>query len=148
MVAEASPQPYSDVAAHLRDELRRAGLRVEYQIRLGWTRVRRALGEEPSVGPEDMGNLFATARGEPPNNDESGAPQILEQWLEVHRKIEARIRATLAAKTRSPLVDLVRAFELTPRQWAALMFALLPEVDPNLVQAYRYLSRDASCRGL
>jgi hypothetical protein len=28
------------------------------------------------------------------------------------------------------------------------MFALLPEVDPNLVQAYRYLARDPSCRGL
>ncbi|MEO9158205.1 MAG: AAA family ATPase, partial [Kofleriaceae bacterium] len=148
MVAEASPQPYSDVAAHLRDELRRAWLRVEYQIRLGWTKVPRALGEETSVGPEDMGNLFATARGEPPNTAASGAPQILDQWLEIHRKIEARIRATLDAKTRSPLVDLVRTFELTPRQWAALMFALLPEVDPNLVQAYRYLSRDASCRGL
>ena len=28
------------------------------------------------------------------------------------------------------------------------MYALLPEVDPNLVAAYRYLARDASCRGL
>src|SRR5450432_880573 len=148
MVAEASPQPYTDVAIHVRDELRRAWLRVEYQIRLGWTKVPRSLGEEASVGPEDMGSLFAAARGEPVGNDESGAPQILEQWLDVHRRIEARIRATLDAKTRSPLVDLVRTFELTPRQWAALMFALLPEVDPNLVQAYRYLSRDASCRGL
>ena len=45
-------------------------------------------------------------------------------------------------------MDLIRTFELTPRQWAAVMFALLPEVDPNLVQAYRYLARDASCRGL
>ncbi len=28
------------------------------------------------------------------------------------------------------------------------MFALLPETDPSLVQAYRYLARDESCRGL
>jgi hypothetical protein len=142
------PPPYTDVATHVRDELRRAWLRVEYQIRLGWTKVPRALGEEASVGPEDMGALFAAARGEPVGNDESGAPQILEQWLDIHRRIEARIRATLDAKISSPLVELVRTFELTPRQWAAVMFALLPEVDPNLVQAYRYLARDPSCRGL
>ena len=97
-LVDASPQPYTDVAAHVRDELRRAWLRVEYQIRLGWTKVPRALGEETSVGPEDMGVLFATARGERPTNDESGAPQILEQWLEMHRKIEARIRATIDAR--------------------------------------------------
>ena len=149
MVAEASPQPYPDVATHVRDELRRAWLRVEYQIRLGWTKAPRALARQiTSVGPEDMGTLFAAARGEPIANDESGAPQVLEQWLEAHRRIEARIRATIDAKIRSPLVDLMRTFELTPRQWASLMFALLPEVDPNLVQAYRYLARDASCRGL
>ncbi|HEY0255006.1 MAG TPA: ATP-binding protein, partial [Kofleriaceae bacterium] len=148
MVAEAGPQPYTDVATHLRDELRRAWLRVEYQIRLGWTKVPRSLGEEVSVGPEDMGNLFAAARGEPVGTDESGAPQILEQWLEAHRRIEGRIRATIDAGLTTPLVDLIRTFELTPRQWAALMFALLPEVDPNLVQAYRYLARDSSVKGL
>ncbi|MFT3694858.1 MAG: ATP-binding protein [Kofleriaceae bacterium] len=148
MVAEAGPQPYTDVASHLRDELRRAWLRVEYQIRLGWTKVPRALGDETSVGPEDMGALFAAARGEPVGNDESGAPQILEQWLEIHRRIESRIRATIDAGLSTPLVDLIKTFELTPRQWAAVMFALLPEVDPNLVQAYRYLARDASVKGL
>jgi len=42
----------------------------------------------------------------------------------------------------------MRAFELTPRQWSTLMFALLPDADPSLVQAYRYLARDPACRGL
>jgi len=148
MVAEPGPQPYPDVATHVRDELRRAWLRVEYQIRLGWTKAPRSPEADHAVGPEDMGQLFAAARGEPIANDESGAPQVLEQWLEAHRRIEARIRATIDAKIVSPLVELIRTFELSPRQWASLMFALLPEVDPNLVQAYRYLARDASCRGL
>ena len=148
MVALA--QPYTDVTAHVRDELRRAWLRVEYQIRTSWMRTPRT-SDDLSSGPEDMGALFAAARGEPTTHDESGAPQVLEQWLELHRRIEARIRTTLDAVgtgASSPLVELIRTFELTPRQWAALMFALLPEVDPNLVAAYRYLARDASCRGL
>lgn len=140
-------EPYTDVAAHVRDELRRAWLRVEYQIRLGWTRAPRA-SDDTTVGPDDMGALFAAARGEAPATEESGAPKVLEQWLEVHKQVEARIRATVDAGGGSPLVDLIRTFELTPRQWASLMFALLPEVDPNLVAAYRYLARDASCRGL
>jgi len=148
MVAEPGPQPYPDVATHVRDELRRAWLRVEYQIRLGWTKAPRSPEADHVVGPEDMGALFAAARGEAIANDESGAPQVLDQWLEAHRRIEARIRATIEARVVSPLVELIRTFELSPRQWASLMFALLPEVDPNLVQAYRYLSRDATCRGL
>jgi len=148
MVAEASPQPYPDVASHVRDELRRAWLRVEYQIRNAWTKAPRTPGDEHSVGPEDMGLLFAAARGETLGSEDSGAAQVLEQWLDAHRRTEARIRATIDAKIVSPLCELVRTFELTPRQWASLMFALLPEVDPNLVQAYRYLARDASCRGL
>ena len=148
MVAEPGPQPYPDVATHVRDELRRAWLRVEYQIRLAWTKAPRSPDADHVVGPEDMGALFAAARGEHIGNEESGAPQVLDQWLEAHRRIEARIRATIDAKVASPLVELIRTFELSPRQWASLMFALLPEVDPNLVQAYRYLARDGSCRGL
>jgi hypothetical protein len=142
-------EPYTDVATQLRDELRRAWLRVEYQIRLGWTKGHVAQIAEGVVGPEDMGRLFAAARGDAQTaGDDAGAPAVLEQWLDAHRKTEARIRATLQAKTSTPLVELLRTFELSPRQWSALMFALLPEVDPNLVHAYRYLARDANCRGL
>jgi hypothetical protein len=142
-------EPYRDAASHLRDELRRAWLRVEYEIRLGWTRGHQssATAAPDVVSPTDIGRLFATARGER-GGDDAGAQQVLGQWLELHRTVEARIAASLAVRARSPLVDLMRAFELTARQWSALMFALLPDADPNLVQAYRYLARDPSCRGL
>ncbi|HEY4059986.1 MAG TPA: ATP-binding protein [Kofleriaceae bacterium] len=143
-------QPYGDVSEHLRDELRRAWLRVEYQIRLSWTKGQAAqLASEDVIGPQDMGKLFAAARGEGETaTDEAGAQTILERWLEAHRAVEARIKATIAAGTHSPLVDILRVFKLTPRQWSALMFAVLPETDPNLISAYRYLARDSQCRGL
>jgi hypothetical protein len=147
-------EPYRDAASHLRDELRRAWLRVEYEIRLGWTRTQASVAGAPAaaiadvVTPTDIGRLFAAARGEHSGSDEAGAQTVLAQWLELHRIVEARLAASLTAGIRSPLVNLMRLFELTPRQWSALMFALLADADPNLVQAYRYLARDPSCRGL
>ena len=146
-MAEAAP--YVDVHEHLRDELRRAWLRVEYQIRLGWTKGQAAQLSDDVVAPTDIGRLFAAARGEGPvAGDEAGAATLLESWLAAHRETEARIKATINARRRSSLVELLRIFELTPRQWSTLMFAVLPETDPNLVHAYRYLARDSSCRGL
>src|SRR4051812_25756741 len=118
-------EPYPDVATHLRDELRRAWLRVEYQVRLAWTKARAAVPDDV-MGPTEVGRLFAAARGDTPPNDDAGAATLLEQWLAAHRTCEARIRATAEARVRSPLVDLIRGFDLTPRQWSTLMFALLP----------------------
>jgi len=142
-------EPYTDVATHLRDELRRAWLRVEYQVRLAWTKGRGGIAvTDDVIGPTEIGRLFAAARGEQPAGDDAGAATLLEQWLAAHRQCEARIRATVDANLSSPLVDLIRVFSLTPRQWSTLMFALLPETEPSLVQAYRYLARDESCRGL
>ena len=144
MIAE----PYRDAASHLRDELRRAWLRVEYEIRLGWTRAQSTTAAATDVvSPTDIGRLFAAARGER-GGDEAGAQQVLAQWLELHRSVEARLAASQVGPARSPLAALMRRFGLTPRQWSTLMFALLPDADPNLVQAYRYLARDPSCRGL
>jgi SpoVK/Ycf46/Vps4 family AAA+-type ATPase len=151
-----SAEPYPDVASHLRDELRQAWLRVEYQIRVAWG---RGLGSKPPEEgqpqvwtPDQMGELFLAARseylGQTPESNDAGAGQILELWLKQVRTVEARVRATLASGRSFPLIELVRAFRLTPRQWATLAYALLPEIDPNLVLAYRYLARDASCRGL
>ncbi|HEU4734810.1 MAG TPA: ATP-binding protein [Kofleriaceae bacterium] len=141
-------EPYRDPATHLRDELRRAWLRVEYEIRLGWT---KSQGGTPvagdAVSPTEIGRLFAAARGER-GGDEAGAQAVLAQWLELHKTVEARLAASLAAQIRSPLVNLMRVFGLTPRQWSTLMFALLPDADPNLVLAYRYLARDPGGRGL
>ncbi|HEX7843130.1 MAG TPA: hypothetical protein VF469_36910, partial [Kofleriaceae bacterium] len=145
-------EPYRDAASHLRDELRRAWLRVEYEIRLGWARGQITTGATAApvtdtVSATDIGRLFAAARGERAA-DEAGAQAVLTQYLELHKAIEARIAASRAARVRSPLIHLIRAFDLTPRQWSTLMFALLPDADPNLVQAYRYLARDPACRGL
>jgi hypothetical protein len=140
-------EPYTDVASHVRDELKRVWLRLEYQIRLGWRKESGLMGEEV-VGPEDMGQLFSQARGASPSGKETGADVVLEQWLAAHQQTEARIRATIEARVRSPLIDIIRTFKLTQRQWATLVFALMPEVDPNLVQGYRYLARDPSCRSL
>ena len=39
-------EPYTDVATHVRDELRRVWLRLEYQIRLGWRKETAVTGEE------------------------------------------------------------------------------------------------------
>ncbi|MGE0870432.1 MAG: ATP-binding protein [Kofleriaceae bacterium] len=144
-----SGEPYASVGDHLRDELRRAWLRIEYQVRLGWTRSRTERGEDLAEVAPDLGRLFAAARGESPiGDDAAGASVALEAWLAAHRATEARIRATIERDQRSPFVDLIRVFALTPRQWATLMFALLPEADPNLVQAYRHLTRDTACRSL
>ncbi|HET9623074.1 MAG TPA: hypothetical protein VFP84_16995, partial [Kofleriaceae bacterium] len=146
-------EPYTDAATHLRDELRRAWLRVEYEVRLGWVR-QAAPGvtatDAPAAPPasaNDLMRLFAAARGER-TGDEAGAQAVLQQFLELHRTVEARLAAAVAAGVRTPLVHLKRVFDLTPRQWASLMFALLPEADPNLVQAYRHLARDQAARGL
>lgn len=147
-------EPYTDANAHLRDELRRVWLRVEYQIRRGWSRgtVARNDGEDsPSVyRPEDIGRLFDAAQSDHlrAGGDDAGAQEILNRWLELHRSIEERLKASRDARVRIPLIQLQRTFELGPRQWATLMFALMPEIDPNLVTAYRYLARDPNCRGL
>jgi hypothetical protein len=140
-------EPYTDVGAHVRDELKRVWLRLEYQVRLGWRKETGLVGEE-FVGPEDMGRLFSTARGSTQAGGDSGADVVLEQWLAAHQHTEARIRATIEARVSSPLVDIIRTFRLTQRQWATLVYALMPDVDPNLVQGYRYLARDPNCRSL
>jgi hypothetical protein len=140
-------EPYTDVATHVRDELKRVWLRLEYQIRLGWRKETGLVGDDV-IGPDDMGHLFASARGAAMPGADTGAEVVLEQWLAAHQAVEARIRATMNAGIRSPLIDIIRTFELSQRQWATLIFALMPEVDPNLVQGYRYLARDPNCRSL
>src|SRR5688572_1886726 len=100
-------EPYTDVATHVRDELKRVWLRLEYQIRLGWRKETGLVGGgEDVVGPEDMGGLFANARGAAQPGGDGGAEQVLEQWLAAHQATEARIRATIDAKIRSPFIDL------------------------------------------
>ena len=141
-------EPYTDVATHVRDELRRAWLRLEYEIRIGWRREASAANIATDIlGPEDMGRLFAQARGAPASDD-AETRQVFDAWLAKYDEVEARIRATLDVGARMPLLQLRATFGLTARQWATLMFALLPEVEPNLIHGYRYLSRDPNVRGV
>jgi hypothetical protein len=154
----APPAPYRDPADHVRDELRRVWLRVEYQIRLAWARRGAARPDDdasamPVVGPETVGELFATAAAQwsgTTAGDDKDAELVLERWLAHHELVEARTAATLAGDPAriTPLLRARALFGLTPRQWASLAFALAPEIDPDLVTAYRYLARDATCRGL
>ena len=105
-----STQPYSDVNDHVRDELRRVWLRVEYQIRLSWKKGGESvLGDGAAIGPAEMGRLFATARGEiAADAEDSGAELVLEQWLQQHNLTEARIRATIDGNVPSALVTVRR----------------------------------------
>ena len=151
-------EPYRDPAAHVRDELRRVWLRVEYEVRLAWARRGGARPDDavdamPVVGPETVGELFAAASAQwsgTTTGDERDAEAVLARWLAHHELVEARTEATLAGDPARipPLLRIRALFGLTPRQWASLAFALAPEIDPDLVTAYRYLARDATCRGL
>ena len=153
-------EPYTDVATHVRDELRRvvAAPRVSDPPRLA--QETGAASATTSSGPTDMGRLFAPARGAAAAGaDDAGAEQVLEQWLAAHEQIEARIRATIEARVRSPLVDLIRTFELTQRQWSTLDVRAaardrsepraglsLPRARPELPRARRPPARAARLR--
>jgi hypothetical protein len=148
--------PYRDAEEHLRDELWRVWLRVEYEIRRRWER-----GALPSVshqaglgswGAEDIAGLFRFARaelggdeGHPPD---LGARRLLDHYLQHSAILEHRIELSYAAGVRLPLLEVVRRFHLDPRQRACLTFVLMPELDPHLLVAYRYLGHDPSCRSL
>ncbi|MSP63938.1 MAG: AAA family ATPase, partial [Myxococcales bacterium] len=150
--------PYPDLHAHLRDELWRVWLRVEFQIRNRWEMgILPRVADDATIGiwtPDNLAGLFRAAHGDyiggeraAPATD-AGATPVLEAFVHHSRTMSARIHATLDAGLRLPLCDLARCFDLNPRQAAALTFALMPEIDPNLLAAYRYLSHDPSCRGL
>jgi AAA+ superfamily predicted ATPase len=62
--------------------------------------------------------------------------------------MDARIAATQRGNIRLPYLELCTRFQLTPAQRLTLSFALMPEVDPKLLIAYRYLSSDPTCRSL
>jgi hypothetical protein len=150
--------PYRDSNAHLRDELRRVWLCVEYHIRSRWE-----AGILPQVRPDNVAGLFHNARaqlagdesdparepeGGPAFPDEGDADAALFAFQRHSEQVEGRIRQSLLAGVPLPLIHMVRCFELTPFQRATLTMALMQEVDPDLLLAYRYLSHDPACRGL
>ena len=149
--------PYETPEALLRDQLWRCWLGVEHQIRQRW-----ALGALPrtaedgataSWAPENVAGVFRAAlseyRNEPlPGGDDAGANVVGAAHRHHAMVTDARIGATLAAGIRLPYLDLWVRFELSYAQRLALNFAVMPEIDPKLLIAYRYLTSDPTCRGL
>jgi len=149
--------PYETPRALLRDTLWRCWLAVEYQIRQRW-----AMGAMPQTSddgataiwaPENVAGVFRSAlseyRGEPPATGQDGGALVVGEACHHHGMLmEARIAATLRAGIRLPYLDLCVRFGLSQAQRLALSFAVMPEIDPKLLIAYRYLSSDPSCRGL
>ncbi len=148
--------PYDTPEALLRDLLWRCWLRVEHQIRLRW-----AMGALPPTedgapvtwAPEHIAGVFRSAlseyRGEPLlDGDDAGAGVVHDAYRHHSLLMDARIAATLRANVRLPFLELCVRFGLTYAQRLTLAFALMPEVDPKLLVAYRYLASDPSCRSL
>ncbi|HWO18461.1 MAG TPA: ATP-binding protein [Kofleriaceae bacterium] len=148
--------PYQTPQALLRDTLWRCWLRVEYQIRQRWAMgvlPRSEDGAAAAWAPEHVAGVFRTAlseyRGEPFQGDsDAGASVVLDAYRHHALLMDARIAATLRANIRLPYLDLCVRFKLTYAQRLTLSFALMPEVDPKLLIAYRYLSSDPTCRSL
>jgi AAA+ superfamily predicted ATPase len=148
--------PYETPQALLRDTLWRCWLRVEYQIRQRWAMgvlPRTDDGAAAAWAPEHVAGVFRTAlseyRGEPLLEDnDAGASVVLDAYRHHSLIMDARIAATLRANIRLPYLDLCVRFKLTYAQRLTLSFALMPEVDPKLLIAYRYLSSDPTCRSL
>jgi AAA+ superfamily predicted ATPase len=148
--------PYETPQPLLRDLLWRCWLAVEYQIRQRWAfgaLPRTEDGANASWAPENVAGVFRAAlseyRGEPlAHGDDAGASVVHDAYRHHSLLMEARITATLRANIRLPYLDLCVRFGLSPAQRLTLAFALMPEVDPKLLVAYRYLSSDPTCRGL
>lgn len=149
--------PYETPQALLRDQLWRCWLAVEYQIRQRW--AQGALPRTSDDGattiwaPEHVAGVFRSAlseyRGEPlVNGSDAGASVVRDAYHHHAMLMEARIAATLRARVRLPYLELCTRFGLTPAQRLSLAFALMPEIDPKLLVAYRYLTSDPTCRSL
>jgi AAA+ superfamily predicted ATPase len=149
--------PYETPQALLRDQLWRCWLAVEYQIRQRW-----AMGALPRTSddgatatwaPENVAGVFRAAlseyRGEPLLDGADAGASVLRDACRHHSLLmDARIAATLRDNIRLPYLDLCVRFGLSYAQRLTLSFAVMPEIDPKLLVAYRYLSSDPSCRSL
>jgi ATPase family associated with various cellular activities (AAA) len=149
--------PYEHPQELLRDELWRCWLCVEYQIRQRWALGALARSADDSAlgswAAETLAGVFRSAmsdyRGKPLiDGDDAGASVVLDAYKNHSLLVDARIGATLRDNVRLPYLDLFVRFGLTRAQRFTLNFALMPEVDPKLLVAYRYLSNDPGCRSL
>jgi hypothetical protein len=148
--------PYETPQAFLRDQLWRCWLAVEYQIRHRWAMgalPRTEDGAAAGWAPENVAGVFRSAlseyRGEPLlDGNDAGASVVRDAYRHHSMLMDARVAATVGANIRLPYLDLCVRFGLTYAQRLTLSFAVMPEVDPKLLIAYRYLSSDPTCRSL
>jgi ATPase family associated with various cellular activities (AAA) len=149
--------PYETPQAFLRDELWRCWLCVEAQIRHRWS-----LGALPKEADDNslgtwttdtIAGVFRSALAEYHgtqvlHSDDAGAAQLAAMYRHHSMLVDARIAATVEEGIRLPFLYMCARFALTRAQRLVLSFALMPEIDPKLLVAYRYLSNDPSCRSL
>jgi len=148
--------PYETPQALLRDQLWRCWLAVEYQIRQRWAMGALPTSDDGATAtwaPENVAGVFRSAlseyRGEPLVDGADAGAQVLRDAYRHHSLLtDARIAATLRDNIRLPYLDLCVRFGLSYAQRLTLSFAVMPEIDPKLLVAYRYLSSDPSCRSL
>src|SRR5690606_11575171 len=146
--------PYAGAEEHLRDEIWRVWLRVEYEIRRRWEwEALPQVASEGGLGvwqPRDIAGTLRAAHAEysgvERQRQDHGASTLLDAYLRHSAALETRVEMSLAAGVDLPLIEMVRSFRLSPRQRASLTAALVPEIDPNLLIAYRYLAHDPLCR--
>jgi hypothetical protein len=139
---------------HLREELWRIWLRIEHEIRRRWELQSLPPAQhEGGLGtwkPREINGLFQQAHAEyagaPSGAADHGSKEILDAYLRHSALLETRIERTLTRGGTLPLIDLVRAFNLDPRQRATLTLALAAETDTNLPVALRYLANDPALR--
>ncbi|MBK7534330.1 MAG: ATP-binding protein [Myxococcales bacterium] len=148
--------PYETAQALLRDELWRCWLCVEAQIRHRWALGALPRTEDGGQGTwttDTIAGVFRAALGEyhgqsAIRGDDAGWAQVQAMFQHHSLLVDARIGATLQAGIRLPFLDLCVRFQLNRAQRLTLAFALMPEIDPKLLVAYRYLSNDPQCRSL
>jgi hypothetical protein len=102
---------------------------------------------------DTLAGIFRSALGEyrgesAIQGDDAGAAQVQAMYRHHSMLVDARIAATVEAGIRLPFLYLCARFALTRTQRMVLSFALMPEIDPKLLVAYRYLSNDPACRSL
>ena len=148
--------PYASPEQHLRDEVWRVWLRLEYEIRRRWEwEALPRVKSDTGLGlwkPRDLAGVFRAAHvdysGVQKKQQDYGSEVLLDAYLRHSAAIDARVTRTMAEGHELPLMRVVQRFGLSARQRACLTAAVVPEIDPNLLIAYRYLAHDPLCRNL
>jgi len=149
-------RPFQSADEHLRAELWRIWLRLEYEVRRRWElQALPATQQEGTLGlwsPREINGLFKQAHSEyagaETGADDHGSRVVLDAYLRHSALLETRIERTLEDPqgVTLPLLELVRTFSLDARQRASLTLALVGEIDAGLPVALRYLTNDPSSR--